>query len=194
MVSPCRRSCTALLALRIFCAVAVCEQPLTSGTIGELTAGLSVSLLLVPAQVVQHVLCGRAARPMKGRKSPGGGLFDRLLVPRIENYGQNHDITDSEAVVEYLRRNYKEYQRQKVPALRQQVERAVETIARKGGVTKAELRLQVGGEGGWPAGCSSSDTSVDVDFKRVTNALAGCTGAPSLVLLAASAAHFMPPA
>lgn len=80
---------------------------------------------------------------MKGRKSPGGGLFDRLLVPRIENYGQNHDITDSEAVVEYLRRNYKEYQRQKVPALRQQVERAVETIARKGGVSKAELRLQV---------------------------------------------------
>ena len=41
--------------------------------------------------------------------------------------------------MEYLRRNYKEYQRQKVPALRQQVERAVETIARKGGVSKAEL-------------------------------------------------------
>ncbi|KAL4452367.1 hypothetical protein ABPG75_008029 [Micractinium tetrahymenae] len=79
---------------------------------------------------------------MKGRKSPGSGLFDRLLVPRIENYGQNHDVTDSDAVVEYLRRNYKEYQRQKVPALRQQVERAVEAIARRGGVTKAELRLQ----------------------------------------------------
>lgn len=85
---------------------------------------------------------------MKGRKSPGSGLLDRLLLPRIENYGQNHDITDSEAVVEYLRRHYKEYQRQKVPALRQQVERAVEAIARRGGITKAELRLQVGEERG----------------------------------------------
>lgn len=56
----------------------------------------------------------------------------------------NHDPA-AEAVCEYLRRNYREYTRTKLPVFRQQVERAVEAIARKGGVTKAELRLQVGG-------------------------------------------------
>ena len=80
---------------------------------------------------------------MKGRRSSSGSLFDKLLVPRLENYGQNHDLTDTDAACEYLRAAYKEYGRQKLPALRQQVERAVEAIARKGGVTKAELRLQV---------------------------------------------------
>lgn len=81
---------------------------------------------------------------MKGKRSPGAGLFDKLLVPRLENYASNNDVTDIEAACDYLRRCYKEYQRQKLPALRQQVERAVDVIARKGGVTKSELRLQVG--------------------------------------------------
>jgi len=81
---------------------------------------------------------------MKGKRSPGAGLFDKLLVPRLENYACNNDVTDIEAACDYLRRCYKEYQRQKLPALRQQVERAVDVIARKGGVTKSELRLQVG--------------------------------------------------
>ena len=84
---------------------------------------------------------------MKGKRSPGTALYDKLLVPRIENYGSNSDITDTDAVCEYLRRNYKEYSRHKLPVFRQQVERAVETIARRGGVTKAELRLQVGRQG-----------------------------------------------
>ncbi len=57
----------------------------------------------------------------------------------------------AEAVCEYLRRNYREYTRTKLPVFRQQVERAVEAIARKGGVTKAELRLQVGAVAGYDA-------------------------------------------
>ena len=89
---------------------------------------------------------------MKGRRSSSSGLLDRLLIPRVQNYGSNNDITDTEAVCEYLRRNYKEYTRHKLPVFRQQVERAVDAIARKGGVTKAELRLQVGMRGRRPAG------------------------------------------
>ena len=134
---------------------------------------------------------------MKQKRTSGSGLFDKLLVPRIENYGTNNDITDTgaaagsplatlgplsqlrlvwcgcspllcsqcepdpdpavgaDAVCEYLRRNYREYTRTKLPVFRQQVERAVEAIARKGGVTKAELRLQVGAGLRWlgrPAG------------------------------------------
>jgi hypothetical protein len=81
---------------------------------------------------------------MKGKRSPGISLFDKLLIPRIQNYGSNNDITDTDSVIEYLRRNYKEYTRHKLPVFRQQVERAVEAIARRGGVSKAELRLQVG--------------------------------------------------
>lgn len=79
----------------------------------------------------------------QGKRSPGTSLFDKLIVPRIENYGSNNDITDTEAVCEYLRRNYKEYTRVKLLVFRQQVQRAVDAIVRKGGVTKAELRLQV---------------------------------------------------
>ena len=107
---------------------------------------------------------------MKGKRSPGPSLFDKLLVPRIENYGSNNDITDIDAVCEYLRRNYKEYTRQKLPALRQQVERAVDAIARKGGVTKAELRLQVSKRGGAAS-------------QQRQHACAACGGRPPPLLL-----------
>ncbi|PSC72207.1 Ribosome biogenesis ATPase RIX7 isoform B [Micractinium conductrix] len=124
-----------------------------------------------------------------GRRSSGGGgggsgLFDRLLVPRVENYGTNNDITDTDAVCEYLRRNYKEYQRHKLPALRQQVERAVEAIARRGGVTKAELRLQAaerqhvssrskGQEGDEEGSSSGSDSGSGSDAESSDLELAG---------------------
>ena len=81
---------------------------------------------------------------MKNKRSPGTSILDKLLVPRIEGYGSNNDITDTDAVCEYLRQNHREYTRQKLQVLKQLVERAVDAIARKGGVTKAELRLQVG--------------------------------------------------
>lgn len=115
---------------------------------------------------------------MKGKRSPGTGLFDKLILPRIENYGQNNDITDTDAVCEYLRRNYKEYNRQKLPALRQQVERAVEAIARRGGVTKAELRLQVRRSPRPPANhaCAASCASAAVEcFSNLPRAPAACT-------------------
>ena len=97
-----------------------------------------------PPEWPNDLICTSIHMGNKGKRSPGGTIFDRLLVPRIENYGSNNDITETDEVCEYLRRNYKEYTRQKLPAFRQQVERAVAVIARRGGVTKAELRLQVG--------------------------------------------------
>jgi ribosome biogenesis ATPase len=70
------------------------------------------------------------------------GVYDRLLVPRIENYGQNHDCTDFEAVVAYLRASYREYTRQKAGPFAVQVARAIEAVAARGGVHKEELTLQ----------------------------------------------------
>jgi sulfur relay (sulfurtransferase) DsrC/TusE family protein len=69
-------------------------------------------------------------------------LLDRNLTPRIEQYALNHDITDTDEVVDYLRRSYKEYQRRPVAALRQMVVKAVQVVQRKG-VAKPELVLQV---------------------------------------------------
>lgn len=152
----------------------------------------------------------------KGSKSPGSQLYDRLLVPRIENYALNNDCeswwracwqgclslrgcwqsvgsgspqrssqgirpgckrgagltwlsftaaagranrcpttlrcpnpnptadTDVDAVTDHLRRNYKEYQRQKAGPFKNQVARAIEVITRRGGVAKPEIKLQVG--------------------------------------------------
>lgn len=79
----------------------------------------------------------------RGTRSPGGTLYDRLLVPRIEAFAQNNDHTDEEAVVEYLRRSYKEYQRQKAGPFRLQVTRAIDIVSRRGGPAKEEVQLQV---------------------------------------------------
>ena len=84
---------------------------------------------------------------MKGKKSPGSSLYDRLLVPRIEAYGLNNDYTDVEEVCEHLRTSYREYTRQKLGPFRNQVARAIEAVSRKGGVAKPELQLQVRPQG-----------------------------------------------
>lgn len=39
---------------------------------------------------------------MKQKRTSGSGLFDKLLVPRIENYGANNDITDTGATAVLL--------------------------------------------------------------------------------------------
>ena len=90
----------------------------------------------------------------RGSKSPGGQLYDRLLVPRIENYALNNDYTDVEELTDHLRRTHREYQRQKLGPFKAQVARAVETITRRGGVAKPEIRLQVRGveTAGWGRG------------------------------------------
>lgn len=82
---------------------------------------------------------------MKGRqgRSPGPTLFDRLLVPRIEAYGLNNDYTDVDETSDYLRSNYKEYQRQKIGPFKQQVARAIDSILKRAGLAKPELHLQV---------------------------------------------------
>eukprot|EP00775_Hariotina_reticulata_P005385 gene5385-5621_t len=68
-------------------------------------------------------------------------LLDRNLTPRIEQYALNHDISNPDEVVDYLRRSYKEYQRRPVAALRQMVVKAVQVVQRKG-VAKPEVVLQ----------------------------------------------------
>jgi uncharacterized protein (DUF4415 family) len=83
----------------------------------------------------------KSARKERDRSGPY--ILDRNLTPRIEEYALNHDITDVDDVVEHLRRNYKEYQRKQLSALRQMVARAVAAVQAKG-VDKPELQLQVG--------------------------------------------------
>lgn len=73
----------------------------------------------------------------------GGGLLDRSLVPRIQQYALNRDINDLDALVDHLRRSYKEYQRRQIGALRQMVLRAVQILQHKS-PSKPELALQVG--------------------------------------------------
>jgi len=79
-------------------------------------------------------------------KQGGSGLsvaqLDRNLVPRLEQYAMNRDVNDVDAVVDHLRRSYKEYQRRQIGALRQMVVRAVQIVQRKG-ISKPELALEV---------------------------------------------------
>jgi hypothetical protein len=76
--------------------------------------------------------------------SPGVSVahLDRNLVPRIENYALNRDLNDVDAVVDHLRRSYKEYQRRQIGALRQMVVRAVQVVQKKA-PAKPELLLEV---------------------------------------------------
>lgn len=75
---------------------------------------------------------------MPGRKPGGGGgggalILDRNLVPRIEQYAQNHPVNDVDEVAEYLRTSYKEYQRRQLGVFRTMVTRALGAIQRRGG-------------------------------------------------------------
>ena len=78
----------------------------------------------------------------KQPRSLGSALYDRNLVPRLASYAQNHEL-DLDDCVQYLRHNYKEYQRQKVGPFTKQVLRALDAISRRGEAETAELRLQV---------------------------------------------------
>ncbi|DBA66741.1 TPA: hypothetical protein ACH3X2_001890 [Trebouxia sp. C0005] len=81
----------------------------------------------------------------KAQRTPanqGTYLLDRLIVPRIESYAQNNDYTDIEAVADYLRGVYREYQRHKLGPFRSQVAKAVQFIQQKGGISKQEIELQ----------------------------------------------------
>lgn len=85
---------------------------------------------------------GKQNRGSSSKQKQGPLLLDRNLAPRIEEYALNHDISDVEDVVEHLRRNYKEYQRKQVAALRQMVTRALQVVQQRG-VTKPQLQIQV---------------------------------------------------
>jgi hypothetical protein len=80
---------------------------------------------------------------MKSKKAGASSILDKLLVPRIENYASNNDCNDTDALVEYLRRNYKEYQRSKLGPFTQMVAKAVHIVQRKGPASKPELELNV---------------------------------------------------
>ena len=114
----------------------------------QYTLGLSALVLPQLPWHIQSALVRYGSwfrlRGMKNKRSPGTSILDKLLVPRIEGYGDSNDITDTDAVCEHLKHTYREYRRQKLLVLKQLVERAVDAIARKSGLTKAELRLQVG--------------------------------------------------
>lgn len=55
-------------------------------------------------------------------------LLDRLLIPRLQNFAHSNDLTDIDSCVEYLRTNYKEYQRHKLAPFHNQVARAISII------------------------------------------------------------------
>ncbi|KAH9325944.1 hypothetical protein KI387_006122, partial [Taxus chinensis] len=55
-------------------------------------------------------------------------FFDRLIVPRVEQYAINHDLHDVDATVHYLRTNYREYRRHKEDPFRKIVLRAIQTL------------------------------------------------------------------
>lgn len=82
-------------------------------------------------------------KAQRSEKPSGAYLLDRLIVPRIKSFAQNNDFTDVDAVAEYLRGTYREYQRHKLGPFRSQVAKAVQHIQQQGGVIKTELQLQV---------------------------------------------------
>lgn len=89
----------------------------------------------------------KARKPLLGGSGGSRSVtYDKLLLPRLENYAQNNSYEDVDEVADFLRRTYKEYARKQMGPFRQQVARAVAQLQRKGGVSKPELQLQVGGE------------------------------------------------
>ena len=85
----------------------------------------------------------KSQRTPSSVKSAGPYLLDRLIVPRIESFAQNNDYTDIEAVADYLRGVYREYQRHKLGPFRSQVAKAVQFIQQRGTAGKQEIQLQV---------------------------------------------------
>lgn len=85
---------------------------------------------------------GRGKQNRNSSHRNGPLLLDRNITPRIAEYALNHDISDVDDVVEYLRRNYKEYQRRQVATLKHMVVRALQVV-QPSQLAKPELQLQV---------------------------------------------------
>ncbi len=74
----------------------------------------------------------------------GGGILDKLLVPRIINYAINNRIDDLDEVAQALRSTYREYQRKQLAPFKVMVARAIKVVERKGGIpAQPEVLLQV---------------------------------------------------
>lgn len=72
-------------------------------------------------------------------------MLEPLLVPRVEQYGHNNDYRDVEAVSEYMRRNYREYQRKQQGPFRKMVMKAIQLVDRKNANSQSlerKLRLR----------------------------------------------------
>jgi hypothetical protein len=77
-------------------------------------------------------------------KGRGGQLFERLLLARLETYGQNHDLRDVDACIAHLKATHREYTRQKAGPFRTQVARVAAELLKRQGV---EDGAQVGPDG-----------------------------------------------
>lgn len=57
-------------------------------------------------------------------------IFDKLLLPCLEQYAQNNSILNIDNTVEYSRRNYQEYSRKQQGLFQNIVTRGVQIIKR----------------------------------------------------------------
>ena len=61
-----------------------------------------------------------------------GQPFERLLFSRLEKYGLEHDLHDTDRCIQHLKTSFHEYRRQKSGPLRTQVSRVIgELLKRK---------------------------------------------------------------
>ncbi|KAJ7535016.1 hypothetical protein O6H91_12G014800 [Diphasiastrum complanatum] len=58
-------------------------------------------------------------------------MLDPLLLPRLQQYAYNNNISDLDDTVEYLRNNYKEYQRKQLGPFRRLVSHAINVVKQR---------------------------------------------------------------
>ncbi|CAN6461201.1 unnamed protein product [Victoria cruziana] len=97
---------------------------------------------------------------MDGGKSPSS--IQRMLVARLEQYGYNHDISNDEDVLDYLRTSYPEYKRQKLEPFRRYVLPALRRV-RSSIAAAADSPLDEGHDRG---GCCSTPASAAAESSR----------------------------
>jgi hypothetical protein len=94
-------------------------------------------------------LVGKVKTPTNspGRAGPSVQQLDRLLVPRVELYGQSNSLSNVDEVAAALRQKYNEYQRRQTGPFRQMVARAVQTVlsTRAQGTADNQVSMRING-------------------------------------------------